>query len=565
MLLSLLIVAIVLVAAILSALKLLHWHEPSPTRHIKLEEIHLKADGMRADEDYRHEQEKLNWEVIANVYRDEEEEVESRLKAAAPILPSKEALPAHKKFLVIEKIGWVAICAIDSLLFYFILEAYVFQDLVRLFLAPLLFVVFSSPLDIGLELTTSKFHKALNVAAFRMIFLGSVIGVIAVFGANILISLFRGQVFTYQFPTLFESIPQIQGLVNFATQILPAVFILISIGLSILAGIIQFDIRHRSSALKTATELYQGLQRVRRQIYEHSVARQREDHLHQLKRRKIDLLEQEMILKGTKFGGTPQSVYGKLKPLLPFLIVATSLVFLTLLGGCSQVDHSLDRVFQGEESATEYHCGLDATESNISRLPEAIRAAQELVEKQKEGDQVKAYLIHQSSESQARLLFSSTKPKRKGFLNVNFIRYKNETQKTFGALVDTIMRYKALAKRTDIIAFLHFVSGLPHDSTRRHVIVLCSDMIQDTPSWFTMEKPFKAEEALQRVRRLGKMCDLRLFELVVLGASDAGLKWDGYSEIKKFWLAYFSEAGVKRVILYAHDYSLINQLFHKED
>jgi uncharacterized protein (DUF2344 family) len=552
------IVLLVLAVGAAAAMRIIRMVEPAGKASSNVEEIRIHAESNRAEEDFRHGVAGLDWEVRANALRDDEEELQSRLKAAQKDLPSKDALPLHKKILIGEGVAWCANCVIDTASYFFVLEALFKEPVTRVFLAIILFIVFSSGIDYVLEYFRGDFHKQGKASLFKIIGSALVMSVVALLAAATLIAFVRGQIFVYDLPAVIGGIPQLQGLVDLVKQCIPAALILLALALTVLSGVLLYDIRLRSAVIKTAEKLYKGTDRIRKAIYQHTVAKEKEMKLHELNMKKIDLRERELLTKGGASSTPGDGKFMKLKNLLTLLAVSA-----LLFGGCERIDGTKSNMSPNNTVSFTYYFALDVTLSDSATLPEMIRALDLLVRNLRRGEEVFTYPIHGASESQAELLFHYKRPEEDGFLNVEFLRAQNEAEGLFNALPDKLKKVSEYGKRTDILSFLRFVSVLPQDSARHRVIILSSDMIHDTP-WFTMEKPFVAEEALQRMKRLGVVCDLSGFDVMVLGASAQGLKWDGYNEIKRFWVSYFSLCGVRKLIAYTHDYSQINQLFEKE-
>lgn len=173
-----------------------------------------------------------------------------------------------------------------------------------------------------------------------------------------------------------------------------------------------------------------------------------------------------------------------------------------------------------------------------------------------EGDRLIIAPINDKTLTDFRPLVDATlpaKPKFNGFLD-NVLKHNKKTKE----IDDQVLRLKDKTRRevanifakryaapkTDIFSSLLLAEKLFHNEPRRKVLVLMSDMIEDTPpydferiSWnpATIQKTLAELDAKGLIPRLSGIC------VYVSGASAKSA--DLAENISRFWLAYFRRAG----------------------
>src|SRR5712691_43455 len=172
------------------------------------------------------------------------------------------------------------------------------------------------------------------------------------------------------------------------------------------------------------------------------------------------------------------------------------------------------------------------------------------------GDRLLIAPIHDKTLTDFRPLVEATLPARphfNGFLDnvLKFNRSAKELEAQILRLKDKTRTEVAnvFAKRfasqyTDIFSSLLLAQKLFYDETRRKVLVLMSDMIEDSPP-YNFEKvswsPATTEKTLSELDAKGLIPKLAGVCIYVSGASAASAELA--ENISRFWQAYFRRAG----------------------
>lgn len=148
---------------------------------------------------------------------------------------------------------------------------------------------------------------------------------------------------------------------------------------------------------------------------------------------------------------------------------------------------------------------------------------------------------------------------------VNRITYEQnqaKTKKNIQTQVDKLLSAKRGTPRTEIINSLNIADKIFHNEKRRKILIILSDMIQDSKEHnFERVKVTTAytTKIIRDRKRQNLIPDLETVKVYVAGASAANSK--KFRSIEKFWKRYFVAAGAD-FSLHRYGHSLLE--FEKE-
>ncbi len=148
---------------------------------------------------------------------------------------------------------------------------------------------------------------------------------------------------------------------------------------------------------------------------------------------------------------------------------------------------------------------------------------------------------------------------------VNSIHYKRkltQTKETIRSEVDRLLSQKAGTQRTEILNSLNIAETIFHEEKRKKILVILSDMIQDSREYNFAQVEVNAAyiDRIIRSRRKHKLIpNLTDVKVYVVGASGADSK--KYRSVEAFWARYFEKTGAD-LSPHRYGHSLIS--FEKE-
>ena len=136
-------------------------------------------------------------------------------------------------------------------------------------------------------------------------------------------------------------------------------------------------------------------------------------------------------------------------------------------------------------------------------------------------------------------------PKRSVWVNrIQFERSLTETKEKIRGEVDRLLSQKSGTPRTEILNSLNIADTIFHDEKREKILVILSDMIQDSREYdFSSTKITNdyINKVIKYRRKKNLLPDLSGVKVYVAGAS--GSDSHKYRSIEKFWARYFQRAG----------------------
>lgn len=136
-------------------------------------------------------------------------------------------------------------------------------------------------------------------------------------------------------------------------------------------------------------------------------------------------------------------------------------------------------------------------------------------------------------------------PKKSLWVNrIQFERNLTETKEKIQREVNRLLSLKNGTPRTEILNSLNIADTIFHNEKREKILVILSDMIQDSPEYdFSSTKITNSyiDKVIKYRRRKNLIPDLSGVKVYVAGAS--GSDSHKYRTIEKFWARYFQMAG----------------------
>jgi hypothetical protein len=136
-------------------------------------------------------------------------------------------------------------------------------------------------------------------------------------------------------------------------------------------------------------------------------------------------------------------------------------------------------------------------------------------------------------------------PERSLWVNrIQFERKLSETREEIRREVEKLLSRRRGTQHTEILNSLNIADTIFHDEKREKVLVIFSDMIQDSPEYnFAEAKVTKAY--IDRVIRYRQKHSLipNLTDVRVYVAGASGVDSQKYRSVERFWARYFERSG----------------------
>lgn len=193
----------------------------------------------------------------------------------------------------------------------------------------------------------------------------------------------------------------------------------------------------------------------------------------------------------------------------------------------------------GHDGKTELNKNIDAVTRVLAEMPA--------------GSHVTVFGITDNSFAQPYMLLSADIADDPGYFNERIGQARRSLVQVWQKRSKSL---KSGFARTDILGALLLAAqlfhGLPHGN---NVIIIFSDMRQNTRDLDLETKPANPDQSLVAVERKGLIADLRDVEVSVRGAHNADRSIGYWEKLKDFWLGYFAKAKA-----HFEDYSVLRDL-----
>ena len=183
--------------------------------------------------------------------------------------------------------------------------------------------------------------------------------------------------------------------------------------------------------------------------------------------------------------------------------------------------------------------------ANLARRTVYKKAFEKIYQNMSQGDRIMVGTITGRSYIDFKPAVDVEIPKESIWVNrIQFERNLSETKEKIRREVDRLLSRKRGTQQTEILNSLNIADTIFHNEKRQKILVLLSDMIQDSKEYnFAKAKVTgKYIDKVIRHRRehnlIPNLADVKIY---VAGASAANS--NRYRSVEKFWTRYFIESG----------------------
>jgi len=181
--------------------------------------------------------------------------------------------------------------------------------------------------------------------------------------------------------------------------------------------------------------------------------------------------------------------------------------------------------------------------ANLARRTVYKKAFEKIYQNLGQGDRVMVGTITGRSYIDFKPAVDVEMPKKSIWVNrIQFERNLSETKEKIRREVDRLLSRKRGTKRTEILNSLNIAETIFHNEKRRKILVLLSDMIQDSKEYnFARVKVTDKyiDETIRYRQKHNLIPSLTDVKVYVAGAS--GADPNKFRSIEKFWTRYFAE------------------------
>lgn len=183
--------------------------------------------------------------------------------------------------------------------------------------------------------------------------------------------------------------------------------------------------------------------------------------------------------------------------------------------------------------------------TNLARTTVYKECFEKIYENLRQGDRIVVGMITGRSFIDFKPVVDVEIPKKSVWVNrIQFERSLTETKEKIRQEVERLLSQKKGTPRTEILNSLNIADTILHKENREKILVLLSDMIQDSEEYdFSSTKI--TDDYINRVikhrREKNLIPNLSGVKLYVAGAS--GSDQHKYSSIERFWARYFKTIG----------------------
>ncbi len=183
--------------------------------------------------------------------------------------------------------------------------------------------------------------------------------------------------------------------------------------------------------------------------------------------------------------------------------------------------------------------------TNLARRTVFREAFDKIYENLRQGDRILVGTITGRSYIDFKPAVDVEIPKKSIWLNrIQFERKLTQTKEKIREEVDLLLSEKRGTPRTEILNSLNIADTIFHNEKRRKVLVILSDMIQDSQE-YNFEKISVTNDYINRIIRYRRQHDLipNLKDVKVYVAGASGADPDKFRSVERFWARYFEKTG----------------------
>ncbi len=183
--------------------------------------------------------------------------------------------------------------------------------------------------------------------------------------------------------------------------------------------------------------------------------------------------------------------------------------------------------------------------ANLARRTVYRKAFERIYQNLSQGDRVMVGTITGRSYIDFKPSVDVEIPKKTIWVNrIQFERNLTETKEKIQRAVDRLLSRKRGTQRTEILNSLNIAETIFHNEKRQKILVILSDMIQDSKEYnFAQTKITDKyiDEAIRYRQKHNLIPNLADVKIYVAGAS--GTDSNKFRSVEKFWARYFGKSG----------------------
>ena len=183
--------------------------------------------------------------------------------------------------------------------------------------------------------------------------------------------------------------------------------------------------------------------------------------------------------------------------------------------------------------------------ANLARRTVYREAFEKIYQNLSQGDRVVVGTITGRSYIDFKPAVDVKIPKKSIWVNrIQFERNLTETKEKIRREADRLLSRKRGTKRTEILNSLNIAETIFHNEKRRKILVILSDMIQDSKE-YKFDRVKVTDKYINKVIRYRQKHNLipSLTDVKVYVAGATGADPSKYRSVEKFWARYFAETG----------------------
>jgi len=183
--------------------------------------------------------------------------------------------------------------------------------------------------------------------------------------------------------------------------------------------------------------------------------------------------------------------------------------------------------------------------ANVARRTVYKEAFEKIYQNLRQGDRVMVGTITGRSYIDFKPAVDSEIPKKSIWVNrIQFERNLTETKEKVRTEADRLLSRKRGTQRTEILNSLNIADTIFHNEKRRKILVILSDMIQDSKEYnfsrvkLTDKYINGVIEYRQKHNLIPNLTDVKVYVAGATGADPSRFR-----SVEKFWARYFAETG----------------------
>lgn len=183
--------------------------------------------------------------------------------------------------------------------------------------------------------------------------------------------------------------------------------------------------------------------------------------------------------------------------------------------------------------------------ANLARRTVYREAFEKIYQNLGQGDRVMVGTITGRSYIDFKPAVDVKIPKKSIWVNrIQFERNLTETKEKIRREVGRLLSRKRGTQRTEILNSLNIAETIFHNEKRRKILVILSDMIQDSKE-YNFDRVKVTDKYIDKVIRYRQKNNLipSLTDVKVYVAGASGTDSNKFRSVEKFWVRYFAESG----------------------